>query len=252
MVPRVYLTRRAGYVGDVRELALFSGGGGGLLASIILGHRPLAYVENDAYCGEVLKARMRDGVLPVAPIFGDVRNRKTVDLFASLSYADAELRKEIRMPANRKEYLDEAAKLYETGMSVGSIAHHYGVTRQAMWKALQRRGAQFRNQLRWGPQNHFFRGGVRAVKRVHDICDCAISAGILKRAGKCSSCGASGTMADGRSIIQAHHDDYNKALKVRWLCQRCHHEWHLKNKAIPFKEQTELSRRVDLISAGFP
>lgn len=57
----------------VNELSLFSGAGGGLLGTHLLGWNPIGYVEWDEYCQRVLAARIRDGFLPAAPIFSDVR-----------------------------------------------------------------------------------------------------------------------------------------------------------------------------------
>ena len=57
----------------MRELSLFTGAGGGLLGSILLGWRTVAYVERDPYCQRVLQARIRDGTIDDAPIFDDVR-----------------------------------------------------------------------------------------------------------------------------------------------------------------------------------
>ena len=55
------------------ELSLFSGAGGGLLAARFLGWRTVGYVEHKDYCQSVLAARIADGLLPEAPIFGDIQ-----------------------------------------------------------------------------------------------------------------------------------------------------------------------------------
>jgi DNA (cytosine-5)-methyltransferase 1 len=57
----------------VRELSLFTGAGGGLLGSILLDWTPVGYVEINDYCQRVLAQRIKDGCLPDAPIFGDIR-----------------------------------------------------------------------------------------------------------------------------------------------------------------------------------
>jgi DNA (cytosine-5)-methyltransferase 1 len=66
----------------VRELSLFSGAGGGLLATHhLLGWKTCGYVEFNDYCQRVIAARIRDGLLTDAPIFGDIRT------FVSEGYA---------------------------------------------------------------------------------------------------------------------------------------------------------------------
>ena len=70
--------------GDIlNELSLFSGAGGGLLGTKLLGWKALGYVEFNDYCQRVLKARIEDGILDEAPIFGDIKT------FISEGYAEA-------------------------------------------------------------------------------------------------------------------------------------------------------------------
>lgn len=57
----------------MRELSLFSGAGGGLLGTKLLGFKHVGYVEWNEYCQRVIAARIADGYLDRAPIFTDVR-----------------------------------------------------------------------------------------------------------------------------------------------------------------------------------
>jgi DNA (cytosine-5)-methyltransferase 1 len=57
----------------MRELSLFTGAGGGLLAGRLLGWEPIGYVEISDYCQRVLARRIAEGYLPPAPIFTDLR-----------------------------------------------------------------------------------------------------------------------------------------------------------------------------------
>ena len=50
----------------------------------------------------------------------------------------------------------------------------------------------------------------------------AIRAGRLKKQ-PCEKCGST-------NRVHGHHDDYYKPLEVRWLCPKCHTEFHKKVK----------------------
>lgn len=55
------------------ELSLFTGAGGGLLGTHLLGWTPVGYVEWNDYCQRIIAARIADGILPNAPIFGNIK-----------------------------------------------------------------------------------------------------------------------------------------------------------------------------------
>lgn len=57
----------------MNELSLFTGGGGGVLGTMLLGFRHVGYVEWDDYCQRIIRQRIDDGILREAPIFGDIR-----------------------------------------------------------------------------------------------------------------------------------------------------------------------------------
>lgn len=231
-------------------LDLFSGIGG---ISIALRDwvRPIAYCEIDPYCQAVLLSRMADGSLDEAPIWPDIKCLDKACLDDMIS-----LKKEADSMAGKlkkltPEQAEQAKDSYIDGMSLADLAHIYGVTRQSMWDLIRRR-TTLRTQKKYGKDNHFYRGGARADARAHDILEKAVLYGKLHNPETCESCGSVDRFKDGRTAIQGHHDDYNKPLDVRWLCQKCHHEWHKHNEPIRFTGEPELTEGVDIIFGGFP
>ena len=55
----------------------------------------------------------------------------------------------------------------------------------------------------------------RDKRRARDTLNNAIKAGKLERPATCDVCGE-------RGPVEAHHTDHAAALRVRWLCKRCH------------------------------
>lgn len=146
--------------------------------------------------------------------------------------------------------VDEAVRMYESGMSLAPIATFYGVSRQSMWDLLRRR-VELRPRERHGADNHFWRGGSKADDRAQNLAEQAIKDGVMTPQDTCEACGETPEpMRDGRRSVQAHHDDYNKPLEVRWLCQPCHHTWHREHQPIPRSEVPVES--VDVLIGGFP
>lgn len=59
----------------------------------------------------------------------------------------------------------------------------------------------------------------------HVITGNALRDGKLSSASNCSVCNST-------TKIEGHHDDYTKPLHLRWLCEKCHKEWHRHNQPI--------------------
>lgn len=214
-------------------LSLFSGIGGLDLAFEWAGGIVAAMCEIEPFCCKVLRKHWPD-----VPLFEDVHN----------------LTGEKVMSALRNPKYDEAVKLYEMGMSVREVAGYFGITHQAMWKILSRRTV-LRPKVRRGEDNVFYRGGVSSNLKAHKIVDNAIRYGYITNPHICSNCGAEDTYhKNGASDIQAHHDDYNFPLQVRWLCQKCHFEWHKTHRAkeVVENEGTFAKPAIDVIYGGFP
>jgi predicted DNA-binding protein YlxM (UPF0122 family) len=234
----------------LNELALFAGAGGGVLGGLLLGWRTVCAVEINDYCRRVLAQRQIDGILEPFPIWDDVTTFSKEVLDDLLSLQQEELHMAGKLKKLTEEQVGQAVLDYDSGQSLAAIAHVYGITRQAAWDLLRRR-TTMRDQKRFSHDNHFFRNGSRADQRAHDITEKAIKSGKLAHPGKCEKCGSTGEFRDGRTAVQAHHDDYNEPLRVRWLCQPCHHEWHRNNQPIAARGGPEPTE-IDVISGGFP
>lgn len=63
----------------MKELSLFTGMGGGIYGSMILGWETVAYVEQDAYCQNVIAQRIKDGWFDNGEIYGDIAEFNETD-----------------------------------------------------------------------------------------------------------------------------------------------------------------------------
>lgn len=221
----------------MRYLSLFSGIEAASVAWEPLGWECVGVSEIEPFPSAVLAHRF-----PNVINFGDV-TKITFDIVRQCMNNQG-------MANHKNPDYECAVEMYEMGMSIADVAEFVGVTRQAAHVALKRRGCKFRSNLKYGEENHFHRGGVLSHDKTHNILEYAIRKGIIKRK-PCEICGGDGKCEDGRARIHAHHDDYNFPLRVRWLCQKHHHEWHQKNKAIPRKEELEPGS-IDIVIGGFP
>lgn len=74
-------------------------------------------------------------------------------------------------------------------------------------------------------RNKIYRKTNPKKYKAHGIVSRAIRSGKLIKGSSCESCSS-------LKKLNAHHDDYNQPLEVRWLCSVCHSAWHKHNEAI--------------------
>jgi len=238
----------------MKHASLFSGIGGFDLAAQMVGFENVFQIEIDDFCQKILKKNFPNVIKyrDVKNVYADIDD----NLLQIIENGD------VFMGAKRLAKYDDCVNLYTQGLSIEEIANFFGITRQAMHKILKRRGCIFRSNLQFENDNHFFRDNSSndKKKRVQHIVEKAIKKCILERPTICSVCGNKNTFSDGRNGIQAHHSDYDKPLDVIWLCQHCHYEWHINNKAINDKDNynekgdkgSPRTGRIDVLSGGFP
>lgn len=225
----------------------FCGIGGFSLAAHAVGIETVLFCDSQEHSPYVWQVIPRH--FPGVVLHDDVRTL-TRDTVLDILGSSAKILEGSEMAGKLKKLTEdqaaEAVKMYDSGMSIAPIAEFYGVSRQGMWDLLRRR-TTMRPQKRAGTDSHFYRG-TKASDRAQNLLEQALARGVVERQTHCSECGDSGTMRDGRTSVQAHHDDYNKPLEVRWLCQKCHHAWHKENKAV---EVTPTEAAL-VLTAGFP
>ena len=57
----------------MNELSLFTGSGGGILGTKLLGFKHIGYVEINEFNQKIIAQRIRDGYIDNAPIFNDIK-----------------------------------------------------------------------------------------------------------------------------------------------------------------------------------
>lgn len=97
--------------------------------------------------------------------------------------------------------------------------------REAYWNNIE----HYRKYYREYQQSHEYREYWSSyikkhpeLVRAHGKVQTALKNGLIKKC-PCEVCGAKKT--------EAHHDNYNEPLNIRWLCKKCHMKWHRDNQA---------------------
>lgn len=115
---------------------------------------------------------------------------------------------------------DMALKLYTSGLAAREVAKRVGVSKSVVLRLVREKSTT--------RKHHPAMSDPSAAAKIHT----ETRAGRIKPQS-CEVCGRLETGRDGRRLVQAHHDDYNKPLDVRWLCVGHHSAWHHHNEPIP-------------------
>ena len=116
---------------------------------------------------------------------------------------------------HKKEISARKKKYYEDNKD--KIAEYHKARREKRNSVRRKHYAENREhelEVTYGRRKRMYGGATIKVAN-------AIVSGRLAK-NPCEICGA--------EKAEAHHDDYNKPLEVRWLCKTHHTEWHKNNK----------------------
>ncbi len=130
------------------------------------------------------------------------------------------------------------AEEFRNGATTVELAARYSLSAYAVTKVLRDHGIDWATAPGRVPHrsklpaiNAIAAGHIMADQGARILVERAIRAGILRRPDKCEECGAKAVDKNDHHKIMAHHDDYSYPLSVRWLCPKCHGEWHRNNVA---------------------
>jgi ribosomal protein S27AE len=93
---------------------------------------------------------------------------------------------------------------------------HRVAAREAYAKTEAGKDSQKRSKNKWASKNAIKKGASTIIGN-------AVRDGRLKKSHECSECGCGGR-------IHGHHDNYSLPMVVRWLCSKCHHQWHIETE----------------------
>ncbi len=96
-----------------------------------------------------------------------------------------------------------------------AMSEHRVLARVEYQKTPAGKRSMLKAKEKWRERNPKKQWCSRAVQN-------AVRSGKIDKPSTCSVCGKNGR-------IHGHHDDYDSAFSVRWLCPACHISWHRRN-----------------------
>ena len=126
--------------------------------------------------------------------------------------------------AKNKEYRNEYTKEYYQN-NKEDLLNKKREFRRANPEKMRAEKLKYRseNRQRYNESQKEWRKNNPSKAYAHELIRKKVGAGLLIKPNDCSCCGVF------TETLHAHHDDYTQPLKIRWLCARCHSDWHKHN-----------------------